>query len=117
MKRPVVLVGEDDASVRLTIEFVLEDAGFEVISTADGEAALDAAKKMLPDAILLDNNMPKLSGREVFDGLRADDSTRHIPVFVLSGLARDAGQWPGAHYVGKPFGPDDLVEQIRRVLG
>lgn len=117
MDKPIVLVAEDDASVRMTIEFVLRDEGFEVVLVSDGEQALKFAKTMGPDAILLDQMMPKLDGREVLSALREDEKTRDIPVFVLSGMSRSPGDWPGAHFVGKPFSPDDLVDRIRKALG
>jgi CheY-like chemotaxis protein len=116
MDKPIVLVAEDDASVRMTIEFVLQDEGFEVVLAADGEQALRLAKKMLPHVILLDQVMPKLDGHGVLSALRDDEATRGIPVFVLTGMSRSQGDWPGAHFVGKPFSPDDLVERIRETI-
>lgn len=114
---PKVLVAEDDASVRLTIEFVLEDEGFEVFLAEDGEQALKIAQAELPDVILLDQIMPKLDGKQVLHALRADESTKDIPVFVLTGMARGAPEeWPGASFVGKPFSPDDLVRLIKERL-
>jgi DNA-binding response OmpR family regulator len=113
---PIVLVAEDDASVRMTIEFVLRDEGFEVVLAADGEQALKLARSIRPHVILLDQIMPKLDGKEVLAALRDDASTRDIPVFVLSGMSRSHGDWPGAHFVGKPFSPDDLVDRIRRAI-
>ena len=112
-----VLVAEDDASVRLTIEFVLADEGFQVLLAEDGEQALDLARSELPDVILLDQIMPKLDGKQVLKALRAEEQTRDIPVFVLTGMARGAAEdWPGAQFVGKPFSPDDLVRLIRKRL-
>ena len=117
MSRPVVLVAEDDPSVRMTIEFVLQDEGFDVILAEDGERALTMARAKSPDAILLDLMMPKLDGKEVLSRLQASELTARIPVFVLSGMTRGgSNEWPGAHFVGKPFNPDALVESIRGVL-
>jgi two-component system, OmpR family, alkaline phosphatase synthesis response regulator PhoP len=116
MRKPVVLVAEDDPSVRMTIEFVLQDEGFEVVLASDGEEALRLARKLEPDVILLDQMMPKLDGRDVLTGLRENDATRETPVFVLSGMARTKGDWPGAQFVGKPFSPDDLVDRIRKAI-
>ena len=114
----VVLVAEDDPSVRMTIEFVLNDEGFEVLLAEDGEQALKLALEHTPDVILLDQIMPKLDGKEVLVALRKDDSTRDIPVLVLTGMARgEPSEWPGATFVGKPFSPDALVQRIREVLG
>lgn len=114
----VVLVAEDDPSVRMTIEFVLKDEGFDVLLAEDGEEALRLALGSNPDVILLDQIMPKMDGKEVLTALRKDPSTSSIPVFVLTGMARgDESEWPGAFFVGKPFSPDALVQRIRDVLG
>ena len=117
MTRPVVLVAEDDASVRLTLEFVLEDGGFDVLFAHDGEEALRLAQDSLPSAILLDQVMPKMDGKEVLAALRDDASTSEIPVFVLTGMDRGSAEdWPGAHFVGKPFSPGDLVSQLKTAI-
>lgn len=114
----VVLVAEDDPSVRLTIEFVLNDEGFEVLLAEDGEQALSMALGSHPDIILLDQIMPKMGGKEVLTALRNNASTKEIPVVVLTGMARgEASEWPGATFVGKPFSPDALVQRIRDILG
>jgi len=118
MGSPKVLVAEDDPGVRMTIEFVLGDEDFEVHMAADGAEALRLATEILPDIILLDQIMPKMDGKEVLAALRAESSTREIPVLVLSGMSPGAPEeWPGAHFVGKPFSPDELVERIRELLG
>jgi CheY-like chemotaxis protein len=118
MAPPKVLVAEDDASVRLTIEFVLADEGFEVLFASDGAQALALALDHLPDVILLDQVMPKMNGKEVLAALRANESTRDTPVLVLTGMARgSADEWPGAHFVGKPFSPEALVERINELVG
>jgi len=125
-RRPVILVAEDDESVRMTLEFVLEDEGFEVLTAADGREALGTVLTRVPDAILLDQMMPKLNGRQVLDALQLREETRSIPVFILSGMDPSlrlpgvegdiADQWAGAQFVGKPFDPEELVASIRRAL-
>ena len=117
MTRPVVLVAEDDASVRLTLEIVLQDEGFDVLFARDGEEALRVARDSIPNAILLDQIMPKMDGKEVFAALRSEESTSAIPVLVLTGMDRGAADdWQGAHFVGKPFSPSDLVSRLRSVM-
>lgn len=101
----------------MTIDFVLSDEGFNVLLAEDGEQALSLARAELPDVILLDQMMPKLDGKQVLTALRERSSTRSIPVFVLSGMSRGApADWPGAHFVGKPFSPEELVGLIRKRL-
>jgi len=115
--KPLVLIAEDDPSVRMTLEFVLEDEGFDVLIAEDGEAALRAAGDRLPDVILLDQMMPKMDGKQVLLALKKDLATSSIPVLVLSGMARGAEEeWPGAEFVGKPFSPEDLIDRIRYAL-
>ncbi|MEA2498456.1 MAG: two-component system, OmpR family, alkaline phosphatase synthesis response regulator PhoP [Actinomycetota bacterium] len=117
MSEGLILVAEDDPSVRLTLEFVLRDEGFEVLCASDGEQALAHAIESQPAIILLDQIMPKMGGKEVLAALRQQDSTKDIPVLVLSGMGRgSANEWPGAEFVGKPFSPEDLVKRIRKTL-
>lgn len=113
-----ILVAEDDPNVRLTIELILDDAGFEVSVASDGQEALDSALADPPDAILLDQMMPKMNGKEVLAALRANPSTSDITVLVLTGMSRGAPEeWPGAHFIGKPFAPDLLIEKLHNLLG
>jgi DNA-binding response OmpR family regulator len=114
---PLVLIAEDDGSVRMTIELFLEGEGFRTLLAEDGEEALELATSELPDMILLDQSMPKLSGKQVLIALRQQESTKEIPVLVLSGSAlgpRD--EWPGADFLGKPFNSDELVARVRSAL-
>jgi DNA-binding response OmpR family regulator len=117
VNRPVVLVVEDDASVRMTLSFVLEDEGFAVLEAEDGEEALRLATSERPNVILLDSVMPKLGGPQVLAALKENEATSEIPVFILSGMTPRADtEWAGAHFIGKPFSPDELVTKIRGVL-
>lgn len=117
MNRPVVLIVEDDASVRMTLSFVLEDEGFAVLEAEDGEEALRLATSERPNVILLDSVMPKLGGPQVLAALKENKTTSDIPVFILSGMTPRADtDWAGAHFIGKPFSPDELVQKIRNVL-
>ena len=112
--QPVVLVAEDDPSIRLALEFVLKYEGFDVVFAEDGVKALELAKNDLPDIILLDHVMPKMDGKEVFAALKDHEPTRTIPVLVLTGMSRsETNEWAGADFIGKPFSPDELVERIR----
>ncbi|MEA2508653.1 MAG: two-component system, OmpR family, phosphate regulon response regulator PhoB [Actinomycetota bacterium] len=114
---PLVLIAEDDPSVRMTIEMVLEGEGFRTMVASDGEEALRLATSELPDMILLDQGMPKVGGKEVVASLRRQELTREIPVLVLSGRSwGTANEWPGAEFLGKPFSPDELLARIRDTL-
>jgi CheY-like chemotaxis protein len=118
VEEPLVLIAEDDPTVRMTIEFVLEGEGFRTLVAADGEEALQLATSELPDVILLDQSMPKIEGKQVVASLRRQEQTREIPVLVLSGRSwGSAEEWPGAEFIGKPFQPEELLARIRRALG
>lgn len=101
----------------MTLEFVLEDEGYEVLSVIDGEEALRVARERIPDLILLDQKMPKMEGKEVLRALRQLEDTSDIPVLVLTGMDRGpAADWYGATFVGKPFSPEELLKKIRVAL-
>ncbi len=113
----MVLIAEDDASVRLTLELVLEDEGYEVVCVEDGAEALRIAFERVPDVILLDQRMPKMEGSEVIAALRDEAPTRSIPVFVLTGMDRSrSNDWGDAVFIGKPFSPEVLLQKIRAAI-
>jgi len=81
-----ILLVEDSRFLRRANERVLAKAGYEVVTAADGEEALQLARTSVPDLILLDMLLPKLGGPEVLRALRSDPATAAIPVVVLSSL-------------------------------
>lgn len=115
-----VLVVDDEADVRLVARVILEAAGYEVREADSGEAALDALDEgFVPDVLLLDVRMPGIDGWEVLDHLRRNPGNfADLPVVVFTADINIAEQAPIAFdehefFLGKPFDPDDLVEQIR----
>jgi CheY-like chemotaxis protein len=84
-----ILVAEDDRFLRRAAEMALKRQGYTVLTAADGEEALRAARSVLPDLILLDLIMPKLNGFDVLQALKKDAPTAHIPVIILSNLGQD----------------------------
>jgi CheY-like chemotaxis protein len=83
-----ILLVEDSKFLRLATERALARAGYEVCSAADGEAALQIARSILPNLILLDMLLPKLSGLDVLKALKKDSLTRAIPVVVITGMTQ-----------------------------
>ena len=83
-----VLLVEDSKFLRIANERALSKAGFEVSTAADGEEALQVAKDQLPDIILLDMLLPKISGPEVLKALKGNPATMDIPVIVLTSLSQ-----------------------------
>jgi DNA-binding response OmpR family regulator len=118
---PLVLVADDEEDIRALVAFRLQRAGYDVITAADGTEALTLATTRLPDLIVLDMMMPKATGLEVTRSLREQDSTKDIPVILLTARAQEAdvasGFAAGADdYVKKPFSPMDLQLRVQALL-
>ena len=83
-----ILLVEDSKFLRLATERALARAGYDITSAADGAEALSLAREKLPDLILLDMLLPKLSGPDVLKALKSDPATQAIPVVVLTGMSQ-----------------------------
>ena len=113
-----VLVAEDEPSIVVSLTFVLERAGFEVVVENDGAAVVDAAAARRPNAMILDAMLPGRDGYEILRLLRADPRTKALPVLMLTAKGqkedRDAALAAGANqYMVKPYGNADLVAAIK----
>jgi CheY-like chemotaxis protein len=82
-----ILLVEDSKFLRRAGERALEKAGYEVTTAGDGDEALKIAREQIPNLILLDMMIPKLSGLEVLRALKLDATTKDIPVIILTGLS------------------------------
>lgn len=116
-----ILVIEDQPEVRLNVEDILTLEDYDVVAAVDGEEGLNLAKQLLPDLILCDVMMPKLTGFEVLQALRQDPKTATIPFILLTAKADHAavrqGMTLGADdYLTKPFSLDDLLQAINARL-
>jgi len=117
----VILVADDDDSILRVVTMMLSTKGIRVITADDGEQALERATKQLPDAILLDIRMPKLDGFEVFEKLRANPLTAHIPVAFFTADKdftdfRKAQEMGSLIYISKPFKPNTLIDSVTMLL-
>ncbi len=113
-----ILVADDEASIRRILETRLKMVGYEVITAADGEEALEAYQKHNPDLIILDVMMPKMDGYGVTREVRRNSD---VPIIILTALGdvseRITGLELGADdYVVKPFSPKELEARVRAVL-
>ena len=86
-----ILLVEDSKMLRITNARALVRAGYQVVTAGDGEEALRVAQESVPDLILLDMMLPKITGLDVLRGLKSDARTKDIPVIVLSGLSQTNG--------------------------
>jgi len=122
MAKGRILVVDDEIYIVHILDFSLGMEGYEVITALDGEQALEKARAEKPDLIVLDIMMPKLDGYETCKMLKADASTKDIPVILLSAKGRNVDQKIGFEvgaddYITKPFSPRKLVERINAILG
>jgi adenylate cyclase len=112
-----VLVADDNPNSRQLVKDILESLGYEPILAIDGPGALAAAQAQVPDLIILDVNMPGMSGFEVLAILKSDETLSKIPILMLTALAdvdnRVTGLGLGADdYLSKPFSPRELAARI-----
>jgi two-component system response regulator VicR len=120
---PILVVSiEDEPDMIDLIRLILRPRGYDVIGANGGLAGLEKVHEMQPQLVLLDLMMPDLDGWEVYQRLKADPATRHIPVIIVT--AKTYGQEKLSavrsnemdDYLIKPFGPAQLVESVERVL-
>jgi DNA-binding response OmpR family regulator len=116
-----ILIAEDERDIRDLITFTLHFAGYEVVSAGDGEEAVALALQEMPDLVLLDVRMPRMTGYEACKAIKADENTKGIPVVFLSAKGQEAeiqaGMQAGAiEYLLKPFSPDQLTARVQAVL-
>ena len=116
-----VLSVEDNEYNRKIVRQLLSRTSYRLLEAADGEEGVAMAQRELPDLILMDVQLPKLSGLDATRRLRADPRTAHIPLvvvtsFALSGDGQRAIDAGASAYLAKPYSPRELLALIRKLL-
>lgn len=116
-----ILIADDEPNIVLSIEFLLQDAGYRVRIARDGQEAIDAVAAEPPDLVLLDVMLPRLSGFDVCQRIRAHPAWRDIRIVMLSAKGREVevhkGLAVGADaYVTKPFAIQELLAVVAHQL-
>lgn len=117
-----ILVVEDERMVRDALKRKLETMGFDVVEAGDGQEGLNLAIKEHPQLILLDLILPLMDGITVLEKLRVDESTKNIPVIVLSNLSDDATVQESKHkgvydyLVKTDWTLDDVISKVKVIL-
>ncbi len=116
-----ILIAEDEPDIRELVAFMLRFAGYEVMAASNGEEAVQAATHEIPDLVLMDVRMPRMTGYEACKRMKAEETTKHIPVVFLSAKGQESevnqGLDAGAvEYILKPFSPDQLTDRVRVIL-
>ena len=116
-----VLIADDEPNIVISLEYLMKRAGYEVLVARDGQEALDLLRRERPRLVLLDVMMPKKSGHDVCQELRADDALKDTLVLMLTAKGRDTdvdkGLGVGADaYMTKPFSTKELVAKVAQML-
>ncbi|MCE8013830.1 response regulator transcription factor [Billgrantia desiderata] len=116
-----VLVVDDEPNIVLSLEFLMQQAGFDVDTAEDGEGALAKVEESPPDLILLDISLPGISGFDVLEQLRLDPRHARLPIIMLTAHGREVEREKGLalgadDYVTKPFSTQALVEKVKSLL-
>lgn len=119
MKR--ILLADDEENLRLLVQATLEDPKYEIFEAADGEKALQMARQLGPNLILLDWMMPLMTGIEVARQLRATPETASIPIILLTAKGQERDRRTASDlglqgYLVKPFSPLELMESVDVLL-
>ena len=117
-----ILIVDDEPNIVISLEYLMKKEGFQVAVATDGESALRQASEFVPDLVLLDVMMPRKSGFEVCEALRADPALAAVKIIMLTAKGRETevakGLALGADaYITKPFSTKDLVLRIKSLLG
>ena len=116
-----ILIVDDEPNIVMSLEFLLKKEGFQIDTAGDGDAALEKIRSFMPDLVLLDVMMPKKSGFEVCEILRADPAFANLRIIMLTAKGRDTEQAKGLAlgadaYVTKPFSTKELVAKVKQML-
>ena len=119
--KPQVLVVEDEDALATLLQYNLEKEGYQVTLASDGEEALMLAGEAIPDLVLVDWMLPKVSGIEICRRLRARHETSNVPIIMLTARGEEADRVRGLDtgaddYIVKPFSMTELFARIRAVL-
>ena len=120
--KKTILVADDEPNIVISLEYLLEQAGYRVVVARDGHEALEAVGRERPDLVLLDVMLPRLSGFDVCQKIREDASLQHVRVMMLTAKGREVEMSKGLAlgadaYVTKPFSTRELLAQIAEQLG
>ena len=116
-----ILVVDDEPEIIELVEFNLKQAGYAVITAADGAEALKKARSHPPDLIVLDVMLPEMDGFEICKALRLDAATAKIPIVMLTAKAAEIDRVLGLElgaddYLTKPFSPRELLLRVKKIL-
>ena len=116
-----ILIAEDEPSILESLDFILRRAGYTIGAVTDGDAVLDAVRRLAPRLVVLDVMLPKRSGFDVLKQIRANVELRGMPVLILTAKGqqqdrRTAEELGADGFVTKPYANADVVGAVRQLL-
>jgi DNA-binding response OmpR family regulator len=117
-----VIYFEDDKDMVELVRIILGREGYQITGVAEGQAGIKAVQQGSPDVVLLDLMLPDMDGWEIYQQLKHDESTSHIPVIVITAKAQSIDKVLGLEiakvddYISKPFTPQELIERVDKVI-
>ncbi len=117
-----ILVADDEPNIVISLEYLLQREGYAVLIARDGQEAIEVITRERPDLVLLDVMMPKKSGFEVCQALRANEQLQNTKILMLTAKGRDTDMAKGTalgadDYMTKPFSTRELVAKVALMLG
>ena len=117
-----IVIAEDEPSILESLDFILRRAGWTINTVTDGDAALEAVRRLKPRVLVLDVMLPKRSGFDVLKQLRADITTQKLPILILTAKGqlqdrRIAEEFGADVFVSKPYANAEVVDAVRQLLG
>ncbi len=117
-----ILIAEDEPSILESLDFILRRAGWTISAVTDGDAALEAVRRLKPRMLVLDVMLPKRSGFDVLKQIRANPETHALPVLILTAKGqlqdrRIAEDFGADVFVTKPYANAEVVGAVRQLLG
>ena len=123
MGKPTVLIVDDEFPIRNALSLKFKNAEFHVIAAGDGREALDLIREEKPDIVITDFQMPVMNGMELVRALRADESTRSVPIIMLTARGQQLEEENFMEdtgieaYMNKPFSPREVVSKASSLIG
>jgi len=121
VEKKIVYIEDEQEMIDL-VRLILGRKGYEVIGANGGREGLRIIRELLPELVLLDLMMPDVDGWDVYQRLKSDETTRSIPVIVITAKAQNIDKVLGLHiakvddYIAKPFTPQELLDSVQDII-
>lgn len=122
-EKPIIVCIDDEPEMLRLIRLTLGRLNFELVTAESGREGLELVRRLKPHLVLLDLMLPDLDGWTIYQQMKIDEELQHIPVIVVTAKDQSIDRLLGLHiakvdgYITKPFGPQELINSIKKALG